>query len=101
MASGLEMMLGQMFKGLGIDPQELMSLADKVGKGVEVIVAQQQAIIQQNRTISDQLARLGAKPLLLPNERDIEHDDGSGSGPGGGSDDQRGTGGYGSGRNFG
>ncbi len=84
---GLDMMLMQMFKNLGIDPQEIMSIVANVGEGVKTISRQQQQIIAQQRVMMNQLEQLGAKPLMLPQPEDIEDGNGRGSHGHGGTGD--------------
>ena len=71
MAGGLEQMLVQVIKGLGVDPTEISSLATNLQDSLNTLNAQQKVIIRNQHRIM--------RHLDVPIIEDEIHDDGNGS----------------------
>lgn len=87
--SGVEMMLMNMFRSLGINPEQIGQLADGFMQGLKINLAQQQLIIAQNTAIMDHLGIQSADADGML-QRVLEARKGATNGGPGGSDDHSG-----------
>lgn len=70
---GMEMMLGQMLKSLGVNPEQIAGIATGLEEALKSLIAGQAKIIKQNERI---LRHLGLETI----QEEMEQDDGRGNG---------------------